>query len=312
VLDRPQIRRLPRSIGVLLLGGLAVLVAVYRTELGEWIAGDRGATASGDEPAAFYTCSMDPSVESDHPGSCPICGMALTPVTKEDRSSGTVQITANTRARIGLAVAPVENKVLVRRVVASGEVIAQSPAGADQAAATASIAARVYRGDAREVRRGQAVTVSVPDLPLTPLPGTVASDAPDGLRLVVEDPGRALHPGMHAEVQIDLPLPPRLVVPAQAVLYAGAHRIVFVEQGSGRFKPRTPKLGAQSAGFVEVIDGLIAGESVVVRGAFLLAAESRLRSDGALWGDRPEPRALVPAPIKQPPPSSASPASNGW
>ena len=308
MLDRPQIRKLPRSIAVLVLGTLAVLAAVYRTELGDWIAGDRGATAPGDEPVAFYTCSMDPSVESDHPGSCPICGMALTPITKHDRSSGVVQITAKTRVRIGLVVAPVENKLLVRRVVASGEVVASTagePAGA-------SIAARVYRGDAREVRRGQAVSVSVPELPLTQLPGTIASDATEGLRIVVEDPGRALHPGMHAEVQIDLPLPPRLVVPAQAVLYAGARRIVFVERGSGRFEPRTPKLGAQSAGFVEVIDGLAAGESVVVKGAFLLAAESRLRSDGALWGDRPEPRALVPAPLKPPPPNPTSPTANGW
>src|SRR5206468_6948255 len=56
-------------------------------ELTGWIVGDRDATGLGDEPAAFYTCPMDPSVESDHPGPCPICGMALTRVSREDRRS---------------------------------------------------------------------------------------------------------------------------------------------------------------------------------------------------------------------------------
>lgn len=34
------------------------------------------------EDGVFYTCSMDPQVVSDRPGSCPICGMPLTPVKK--------------------------------------------------------------------------------------------------------------------------------------------------------------------------------------------------------------------------------------
>ncbi len=34
------------------------------------------------DSASFYTCSMDPQVVSDKPGSCPICGMPLTQVKK--------------------------------------------------------------------------------------------------------------------------------------------------------------------------------------------------------------------------------------
>ena len=59
---------------------LAGFVVVYRGELARWTDGDRTATDIADEPVAFYTCPMDPSVESDHPGPCPICGMALTAV----------------------------------------------------------------------------------------------------------------------------------------------------------------------------------------------------------------------------------------
>jgi multidrug efflux pump subunit AcrA (membrane-fusion protein) len=252
---------------------------------------------------------MDPSVESDHPGPCPICGMALTPVSKEDRTSGVVRVAAAARARLGVVVAPVETRPLIKRVVAAGEVVASPPAAADRA----SIDARVYRGDAREVQPGQPVEASAPELPLMTFTGTVEpprpTDAPGELRLVVDDPGHALHPGMRVEAQLEVPLSPRLVVPAEAVLYAGPRRIVFVEHGTGRFEPRTPKLGVTAAGLVEVLDGLAAGEPVVVKGTFLLAAENRLRSDGSLWGDLAKP-----APIKRtaPAPAPATPAQSGW
>lgn len=292
-----------------LAAGLAILVVLYHGELAGWIAGDRNATALGGEPVAFYTCPMDPSVESDHPGPCPICGMALTPVSREDRASGVVRVAAAVRTRLGVIVAPVETRPMFRRVVAAGDVVKSLPA----AAARASIAARAYRGDAREVQPGQPVEVSVPELPLQTFPGTVEpprpTEASGELRLVVDDPGHVLHPGMRVEAQLEVPLSPRLVVPAEAVVYAGPRRIVFVEHGSGRFEPRTPRLGITAGGLVEVIEGLAAGDQVVVKGTFLLAAESRLRSDGSLWGDLSRP-----APIKRAAPKAAPapPEESGW
>src|SRR4051812_38394861 len=137
----------------ILMAGLAVFAWVFHGELARWIVGDRDATGLGSEPVAFYTCPMDPSVESDHPGPCPICGMALTRVSREDRASGIVRVAPAARARLGLITAPVETRPLTKRVVASGEVVASSPTAADRA----SIAARVYRGDPREVQPGQPV-----------------------------------------------------------------------------------------------------------------------------------------------------------
>jgi hypothetical protein len=275
--------------------GLAVLAVVFHGELARWIVGDRDATGLGDEPVAFYTCPMDPSVESDHPGPCPICGMALTRVSREDRTSGVVRVAPAARARLGLIVAPVETRPLTKRVVASGAVVASSPTAADRA----SIAARVYRGDPHEVQPGQPVNASAAELPLMAFTGTVepprATDAPGELRLVVDDPGHMLHPGMRVEAQLEVQLSPRLVVPAEAVLYAGPRRIVFVEHGSGRFEPRTPKLGITAAGLVEVLDGLVEGDPVVIQGTFLLAAESRLRSDGSLWSELAQPARIKPA-----------------
>ena len=283
---------------------LAVVFGLaFRGELGEWIAGDHGA-ASSSAPTTFYTCSMDPSVEADHPGTCPICGMALTPVTQQERSSGIVRVAAKARALIGLDVAPVQNRTLQKRVVASGVVVEPAPA-----AGRAAIAAGVYRGDASEARRGAPVTVTTRDVALMQFTGTVvepAADASGTLRVVVDDPEQLLRPGMFVEVRVEVELAPRLAVPATAVLYAGKRRLVFVERSNGVFEPRTPQLGISSDGLVEIVGGLKEGDQVAVSGTFLLAAESRIRSDGTLWGDRPEP-----APAKPVPRNTTGPTPNG-
>lgn len=299
-----------------LAAGLAVLAWAYHGELVGWIAGDRDAIALGDEPVAFYTCPMDPSVESDHPGPCPICGMALTPVSKEDRTSGVVRLTAAAQALLGLVVTPAETRPMFRRVVAAGQVVDAPPAAADRA----SITARVYRGDPRDVQPGQAVNAAAPESPLLQYVGVVEparpTDAPGELHLVVDDPGHALHPGMRVEAELDVPLPARLVIPAAAVIYAGPRRIAFVERGHGRFEPRTLKLGITASGLVEVLDGLAADDQVVVKGTFLLAAESRLRSDGSLWGDLSKPVSIkraAPKPASAPTPApTPGSAPSGW
>jgi hypothetical protein len=305
VIDRLQ---LPRSkptgkVAMVVVALAAAFVLVFRGELGEWIAGDHGASMSS-APTTVYTCSMDPSVESDHPGTCPICGMALTPVTQQERSSGIVRVAARARPLIGLDVAPVEKMTLRKRIVASGEVAEPAPE-ADRAAITA----RVYRGDATEVRRGEPVIVTAREVPLTQFTGTVvepAADARGTLQVMIDNPERLLRPGMLVDVKVEVELAPRLAVPSAAVLYAGKRRLVFVERSKGIFEPRTPELGISSDGLVEIIGGLDEGEQVAVSGTFLLAAESRIRSDGTLWGERPEP-----APIKPPPRNTTSPPPNG-
>jgi hypothetical protein len=267
-----------RWLCVVVIASALTAGVVYRAELGLWLGGDHRAPPR-DERIAFYTCSMDPSVEADHQGTCPICGMALTPVTKEDRTSGIVRISAAVRQRIGVRVVPVEARPLRKRAVASGQVEHAPPGG------RATVAARIYRRDAIDVQPGQPVAVTTPALPVTQLSGTIVTAGE--LRIAVDNPEDVLRPGMQVDVEIDVELPPRLVVPAQAVIHAGPQRIVFVDRGSGRFEPRTPALGDQAMGLVEVLDGLAAGDAVVVEGTFLLAAESRIRSDGALWNPAP-------------------------
>jgi hypothetical protein len=295
------------KVAMVVVALAAVVVLVFHGELGGWIAGDHGAAMSR-APTTFYTCSMDPSVESDHPGTCPICGMALTPVTQQERSSGIVRVAAKARALIGLDVALVQKRTLRRHIVASGAVVEPAPA-----AGRAAIAARVYRGDASEARRGEPVTVTTWDIPLMQFEGTVvepAADASGTLKVVVDNPEQLLRPGMLVEVKLEVELAPRLAVPSTAVLYAGKRRLVFVERSKGVFEPRTPELGMSSDGLVEIVRGLDEGDQVAISGTFLLGAESRIRSDGTLWGERPEP-APRKSPPKPAPPNTTSPPT-GW
>jgi membrane fusion protein, copper/silver efflux system len=58
---------------------------------------DHGATA---EAGQVWTCSMHPSVRSDEPGSCPICGMALIPASSESREDDYTMVMTEASMRL--------------------------------------------------------------------------------------------------------------------------------------------------------------------------------------------------------------------
>jgi len=62
-----------------------------------------------------------------------------------------------------------------------------------------------------------------------------------------------------------------------AVIDTGVRKVVFVEVAEGRFQPRELSLGRKGETHYEVLEGLAAGERVVVSAQFLLDSESRLR-----------------------------------
>ena len=83
----------------------------------------------------------------------------------------------------------------------------------------------------------------------------------------------------------------QVVVPASAVIYSGARRVVIVDLGAGRFEPRDVTLGERGEQYVSILKGVKEGESVVVAANFLLDAESNLRAalDGLKGGSNASP-----------------------
>ena len=85
---------------------------------------------------------------------------------------------------------------------------------------------------------------------------------------------------MYASVEIATPAAEGavLAIPASSVIDSGARQVVLIDRGEGRFEPRTVRLGAQGGDWVEVVEGVKAGEKVVTSANFLIDAESNLRT----------------------------------
>jgi len=122
---------------------LAIAGVVFRDPLRAWFAGTRSgsegtSSASNGTPSAssghvhdgaahaddidHYTCSMHPSVKQQSPGTCPICGMNLIPVTKSQQEQGVVLIDEKRRQLIGVSIGTVIEAPMRRNFRAVGQV----------------------------------------------------------------------------------------------------------------------------------------------------------------------------------------------
>lgn len=149
------------------------------------------------------------------------------------------------------------------------------------------VIAQVYEQDLPFLKLGQEAIVKVASLPDREFRGRVTFIYPTvdektrtaKVRLEFENPGYFLKPGMFVSAQIQAELESSAVlVPESAVLRSGARNTVFVVLNGGKFEGRDVMLGLESENnFIQVINGLSAGERVVTSGQFLLDSESQLR-----------------------------------
>ena len=139
-----------------------------------------------------------------------------------------------------------------------------------------------------EVSEGQEVKVNVPgaaDHDTTARINHVGATVEDESRsvpLVAELQNDDAHykPGMF--VWVDLPQGQQreaLTVPTAAVTRHKGQAFVFVPDGEDRYRCVTVETGVEHDGFVEVTQGLEAGQQVVSRGAFLLKSELLLEDE---------------------------------
>lgn len=155
---------------------------------------------------------------------------------------------------------------------------------------TVWLIAEVQETEMGSIRPGQGASVSFVAFPGRAFAGTVDFIYPvmnqqtrtARLRILVPNRDLALRGDMYASIAIDIDdaakTEPSPVLLDSAVIDSGTKQIVLVERGEGRFEPRSVKLGARGEGYVRVLDGVKAGERVVVGANFLIDAESNLRS----------------------------------
>ena len=145
------------------------------------------------------------------------------------------------------------------------------------------IDANVFEKDLQQVRPGQEVKLTVPAFPGSTFSGRVilinSVVDPDTrtvkVRTEVANPDGRLKPDMFANVQIVTALNRTAIsIPQSAVLNDEGKTIVFVAEGDG-FKKRQVQAGIQNNDRVEIVDGLNAGDKVVVKGNYLLLQQSK-------------------------------------
>ncbi len=95
------------------------------------------------------------------------------------------------------------------------------------------------------------------------------------VRCSLANPGGVLKAGMYATISLhSRARRTALVIPVEALQRLDDQALVFVSEGAGRFRVRAVETGSESAGRVEVLEGLTEGERVAAHGSFLLKAES--------------------------------------
>ena len=145
------------------------------------------------------------------------------------------------------------------------------------------IDANVFEKDLQRVRPGQEVRLTVPAFPQATFSGKVifvdSVVDPDTrtvkVRTEVANPDGRLKPDMFANVQIVTDVNRAAIsIPQSAVLNDEGKTVVFVADGNG-YKKRQVQAGIQNNDRVEIVDGLNAGDKVVVKGNYLLLEQSR-------------------------------------
>jgi RND family efflux transporter MFP subunit len=148
------------------------------------------------------------------------------------------------------------------------------------------VLAQVFQSDAGRIKPGDPAEVTVDAYPGRVFSGRVDYLLPQldmttrtlPVRLVFQNPGLKLRPGMYVNVRAKLPMGRQLVLPASAAFHSGTKNLVFVYSGEGNIEPRAVEFGPQVGDEIVVTKGLKAEEEIVTSANFLIDSEAQLQA----------------------------------
>ncbi|MFL5294174.1 MAG: efflux RND transporter periplasmic adaptor subunit [Myxococcales bacterium] len=187
---------------------------------------------------------------------------------------------------------PASGVVLEKNVVAGTKAMAGSVLYRIGNLGRIWVIAELFESDAPYVQSGQPATMTLPWASGAAWKGIVQFVYPTvdektrslRARLAFPNARFAFKPGMFVDVNVEVPLGPRLAVPDNALLASGAHRYAFVKRGEGQLQAVEVKVGALAGEYDEVVAGLHEGEEVATQATFLLSSEAQLRGVLPRWG----------------------------
>ena len=146
--------------------------------------------------------------------------------------------------------------------------------------------AQVFQDDVGRLKPGDPAEITVDAYPGFTLHGRIDEILPQvnlatrtvQVRLVIDNPGLKLKPGMYVNCDLKAPLGRHLAVPVSAVFQTGTKQLVFLNQGNGRLQPKEITVGPSVGDNYLVLKGLKAGQSIVTSANFLIDSESQLQT----------------------------------
>ena len=162
---------------------------------------------------------------------------------------------------------------------------------------TVWINAEVPENLAAQVHPGNLVAAHTEALPGIIFKGRVSAILPQvttttrtlTARIILDNPGNALLPGMFASITISSAAGKQdvLLIPSEAVIRTGTRSVVMLAQADGQFTPTEVETGRELQGQTEIRKGLLRGQKVVLSGQFLIDSEASLKATSMRMNDAP-------------------------
>ena len=148
------------------------------------------------------------------------------------------------------------------------------------------VQAEVFENEANWVKPGQTVEMRLEAIPGRIWKGNVDYVYPTvnarartvQVRLRFDNPDGILKPDMYAKINMQAePHVGVLSIEREALIRTGKSERVILSLGDGKFQPARITAGMESNGKIEVLDGLVEGENIVISSQFLIDSEASLR-----------------------------------
>lgn len=242
-------------------------------------------TAAPERKVLYWHDPMVPGTRFDKPGKSPFMDMDLVPVYEgevpADAGAPIVTVRPEIVNSLGVRTYRVEPTRLARRAITHGFLMPGDERG------TFSAQVDIFDRDADWVQVGMPARLTLTTIPGKTFSGRITHIDPDigiGARSlkaqvrILERDAR-LKTNLFAEVTVESPSPTaHLAVPREALIRTGERTAVVRALGEGRFQPVEVIAGRELGEFIEIREGLKAGDRIVTSGQFLIDSEANLRA----------------------------------
>ena len=156
------------------------------------------------------------------------------------------------------------------------------------------VLAEVFESQSEWVNINQAADVTLSFIPGKKWEGVVdyvypsldAKNRTLKVRLRFDNPGELLKPNMYANVSIYGGGKKNVLsVPREALIRSGGNERLIIAKGEGRYAQRKVIAGMESGEWIEILEGINAGEKVVVSAQFLIDSEASMKASFTRMSD---------------------------